>query len=255
MSTPKETGDVTGTIFVPEYLRPEIPNIDHLVLEDDTPVDNFFFEKLHRLLCETLYDSWPGPGDGRPFLVAANVGLYRYLRQQAVVPDVMLSLDVQLAADLMQRENRSYLVWEIGKFPEVVIEFVSDRTGGEDGVKLRDYARSGIRYYAIFDPRNLLEGGVLRTFQHEGGTYVDLPSHFFPDVGLGLTIWQGEFEGHNYNWLRWCDQSGQVIPTGSERVEAESRRAADAVLKAEQERQRADRLAARLRELGIDPDA
>ena len=48
-------------------------------------------------------------------------------------------------------------------------------------------------------------------------------------------------------WLRWCDSQGQVIPTGAEGQEVERRRA-------EVERQRADRLAEKLRELGINPD-
>ena len=49
-------------------------------------------------------------------------------------------------------------------------------------------------------------------------------------------------------WLRWCDQEGNVIPTGAELAAAERQRA-------EAERARAERLAARLRALGIDPDA
>jgi TATA-box binding protein (TBP) (component of TFIID and TFIIIB) len=40
--------------------------------------------------------------------------------------------------------------------------------------------------------------------------------------------------------LRWCDQEGKVIPTGAERAETEH--------------QRAELLAQKLRELGIDPD-
>jgi hypothetical protein len=50
------------------------PNVDHLVTEDDTPVDNIFSEKQQRLLTEPLYNSWSGPGEGRPFVAMANVG-------------------------------------------------------------------------------------------------------------------------------------------------------------------------------------
>lgn len=41
-------------------------------------------------------------------------------------------------------------------------------------------------------------------------------------------------------WLRWWDSQGNLLLTGEER--------------AEQERQRADRLAEQLRSLGIEPD-
>ena len=61
-------------------------------------------------------------------------------------------------------------------------------------------------------------------------------------------MWEGEYEGVKAVWLRWCDQEGTVIPTGAELAEAERQRA-------EAERARAERLAARLRALGIDPDA
>jgi hypothetical protein len=45
------------------------------------------------------------------------------------------------------------------------------------------------------------------------------------NVGLGLTIWEGEFEYCHEWWLRWCDHNGIVIPTGRERAEQESQRA------------------------------
>ena len=61
-----------------------------------------------------------------------------------------------------------------------------------------------------------------------------------PNVGLGVTLWQSVFEGWHDTWLRWCDQGGEVIPTGAERAAIE--------------RQRAERLAEKLRELGVDPD-
>lgn len=49
-------------------------------------------------------------------------------------------------------------------------------------------------------------------------------------------------------WLRWWDTEGNLLLWSSEQAEQERQRA-------EQERQRADILAAKLRELGIDPGA
>ena len=67
------------------------PNIDHIVTEDDTPVDNIFSEKQQRLLTESLYRSWPGPGAERVFMVAANVGVYaavaRNDRRDVFIPE------------------------------------------------------------------------------------------------------------------------------------------------------------------------
>jgi hypothetical protein len=74
-------------------------------------------------------------------------------------------------------------------------------------------------------------------------------------IGLGLTLWEGQFEEEVTRlWLRWCDREGTVIPTGAERAEAESQRAEAESQAREIERLRADRLADRLRSMGINPD-
>ncbi len=33
---------------------------------------------------------------------------------------------------------------------------------------------------------------------------------------MGLTLWNGVFENLHGTWLRWCDESGNVIKTGDE---------------------------------------
>jgi hypothetical protein len=78
---------------------------------------------------------------------------------------------------------------------------------------------------------------------------------------LGLTLWEGQFEGKHATWLRWTDEHGMLIPTGKERAEQERQRAKHAEQRAErteqllaQERQRVERLAALLRQAGIDPE-
>jgi hypothetical protein len=76
----------------------------------------------------------------------------------------------------------------------------------------------------------------------------------FPWLKLGLTLWEGEFEGKVDTWLRWTDDQGVMIPTGKERAEQERRRAEQAEQRAEQEHQRAERFAALLRQAGIDPE-
>jgi len=214
--------------------------VENLVTEDETPVDNLFSEKQQRLLTEPLYSSWAGPpaepeagAERRTFLVAANVGLFPSVHQPPLVPDVFLSLDVQAPPDIHAKRHRTYFFWEFGKAPEVVIEIVSNREGNELGRKLRDYARMGIAYYVVYDPLRLLGEQRLYVFERRGGTYEPRADRYFSDVGLGITLWDGVHEGTLDTWLRWCDQQGTVIPTGAER---------------------AARLAAKLRELGVDPD-
>ncbi|MDG4550630.1 MAG: hypothetical protein P9F19_15370 [Candidatus Contendobacter sp.] len=43
-------------------IRAEVEReMENLVTEDDTPVDNILWEKQQRLLTEPLYGAWPGP--------------------------------------------------------------------------------------------------------------------------------------------------------------------------------------------------
>ena len=142
-------------------LSPEdFPKVEDLVIEDGKPVDNVFVEKQYRLLTEPLYSSWVPPNG--PFWALANVGLFYQNGQPGLAPDVMLSLGVPASRDLLQRENRSYLMWIVGKPPDVVIEFVSDRRGGEDTDKMEVYARLRVTYYIIDDPFDRLHQGPLR---------------------------------------------------------------------------------------------
>ncbi len=209
------------------------PAIDHLVTEDDIPVDNFFSEKQQRLLTEPLYSSRTAWGGQRSFIAASNVGLFFAVRIPPLVPDALLSMDVELPADLEPKSHRCYFTWEYGKPPDVVIEVVSNREGGEDTQKLAAYARVRVPYYAIFDREKLLGAEVLRGYRLEATEFhkMDEPL-WFPGVGLGLRIWQGRYEEHDNTWLRWVDANGTPVPTGQER---------------------ADRLAEQLRQLGVEP--
>jgi len=55
-------------------------------------------------------------------------------------------------------------------------------------------------------------------------------------------------------WLRWCDRDGQLIPTGAERAERAESQLGTEQQRAKIERQRAERLAERLRTMGVNPD-
>jgi hypothetical protein len=233
---------------LPPLAPEDYPNFDDLVVEDHTPADSIFAERQQRLLTGPLHASWKGPGDGGPFLALANVGLFGSVTEPPEVPDAMLSLDVHAGEDLHARANRSYLIWILGKAPDVVVEIVSDRRAGEETHKLRQYARLGIPYYVIFDPRDLLGQGVLRVFSLRDRTYEATDASWLPAVELGLTLWDGEYEECRATWLRWCDRNGKPIPTGKERADEDQRRA-------EQASEQAERLRAQLRALGIEPGA
>ncbi len=278
-ATPKAMA--TGKVDL-AYIRPDI---SYIITEDDEPVDSIRSEKNQRLLVHTLYIS----DLQRPFLAAANVGLFGAVSQQPMVPDVMLSLGVTVADDWWARENRSYFIWEFGKVPDVVIEIVSNTEGEEGGRKLLRYAQWGVPYYVIYDPQLLIQEEELVVYELHVGQYLPRPDDRLPRINLALTIWAGVFEDKFDRWLRWCDAEGNLLYTGAELAEQERQRAEQERQRAEQERQRAeqehqraeqesqraeqerqraeqesqraeqtqaraDRYAAQLRALGIDPD-
>jgi Uma2 family endonuclease len=231
-----------------------LPDVSQLVTEDDEAVDNLPSEKQQRLLTETLYSSWNGASNTQGFLVAANVGLFASSNYPAIVPDVFLSLDVQVADNWWEKRHRSYFFWEFGKPPEVVIEIVSNREGNETGRKFLEYARMRILYYIIFDPSQQLGGEVLQMYELQGRQYVPMSEQWLTEVELGLCLWEGVYEGKRDVWLRWCDAEGNVISTGAERAEQERTRAEQEREAKEAAIQRAERLAEQLRALGVEPE-
>jgi hypothetical protein len=236
----------TTELTAAAYMPPECwPNYDLIVTEDGKAVDGPYDEKQMRLLTSVLYDSWSGPGDNRVFMAAANVGLFYSFNEPPLVPDMMLSLDVRIDM-LHQKKRKSYFVWEFGKPPDATVEIVSGTDGGELEHKLEIYQRIGVPYYVVWDPRRYLSDKTLHCFIKRGGKY-EVNGTWLPELGLGVAIWTGTYETWDTTWLRWCDQAGIVIPTGSEKIEQETQRA-------EQEKQRAEKMAEKLRAMGIDPD-
>lgn len=132
------------------------------------------------------------------------MGIFAIAREPAIVPDVFLSLDVEVAENWLEKKHRSYFMWEFGKPPEVAIEIVSNREGEELERKLKAYQRMRVSYYVVYDPAYQLGEDLLRIYELRGTTYEPKTDNWLATVGLGLTLWEGEFEGKQFTWLRWC---------------------------------------------------
>jgi Uma2 family endonuclease len=235
------------------YQDVTLPDVSHLVTEDEEPVDNFYQDKQANLLCDALDASWP---QGRPFVSAADVAIYATNQESPVVPDMLLSIGVSFPESVLEKEHRCYYMWQFGKPPEVVTEIVSNLAGREEDEKLERYARIKVPYYVVFDPHQLLGGRMLRIRQLSGASYVDKLDSWFPELDLGLCVWTGEYDGMTANWLRWCQRDGTVLKTGielarheRERADSERERADFERERADAERKRADALEARLKAL------
>ncbi|MGD1909045.1 MAG: Uma2 family endonuclease [Leptolyngbyaceae cyanobacterium] len=157
------------------------------------------------------------------------------------------------------------MVWQEGGSPFVVAELISPGTEkedlgqterGEDGIptKWEVYEQIlRVPYYVVFDRYS----NNLRAFQLVGGHYQQMG---VAKLGVPITewdlclgLWQGCYQGIERSWLRWYKADGDLILTDSEQLEASEERAAAAEQQAIEAKQRAEALAAKLRDLGVDP--
>src|SRR5262249_21218936 len=144
--------------------------------------------------------------------------------EQPLAPDVLVSLDVRPPPDIWG-SGRSYFAWRYGKMPDLVIEIVGNRKGGELTHKRDIYAQHGIPWYVVHDPEHCLGPDVLQVFRLRGKKYVRARRPFIEPMGLGIGLWEGTFEDMHATWLRWYDADGNLVPTGSERAAQEKARA------------------------------
>jgi Uma2 family endonuclease len=246
---------------------------DDFILPDD-PVENI----QQPSLAAALTDALGAANRIQPeMLVVSNFGIVANINKKTVVkaPDWLYVPRVSpVGAEVIRR---SYTPNIEGEAVSVVMEFLSDTDNGEYSIrptfpygKLYFYERIlQIPTYVIFNPYEV----TLEVLRLENSQYIlQEPSSgrfWIPELKLFLGIWQGTRLGLNVSWLRWWDEAGNLLLWSSEQALLERQRAEEERQRAEEERQRADNaiaqfeaerqrkefLAAKLRSLGIDPDA
>jgi hypothetical protein len=159
-----------------------------------------------------------------------------------------------------------YVLWDEQSVPSFVLEVVSITPGKEYTSKLDLYAKMGVLYYAIYSLEKVLHLGKPqdRTFRNSkrrrkpkleiyklvNNRYQLQDSNplWMPEVGLGIGYERGDYSGLTRDWLYWYNEDGQRYPTPAEQIK-------QGQIEVDRERQRSNKLAAKLRALGIDPDA
>ena len=134
------TGHTATTIFYPET--------DGLPMPDGNYQDPIFRNAVGTL--EVHFSNVPGT------VVSGNTLLY-YVegdRDYVLSPDCYVALDLSDEAlhSLSLEGNNTYLLWEVGKPPDFVLEIGSPSTARRDLVEKRDiYADMGVGEYWRFD--------------------------------------------------------------------------------------------------------
>ncbi|WP_341732728.1 Uma2 family endonuclease [Microcoleus sp. EPA2] len=191
-------------------------------------------------------------------LIAPNMGICATVDSKLVIkaPDWFYARNVQALPS--QEIRRSYTPNLEGDIPAIVMEFLSATPSDEYSIKPSYPPGKWFFYeqvlrvpiYAIFEPA----AGVLEVYQLDsGGRYQaqqpDLNGRYWvAGVGLFLGVWQGTKAERTGYWLRWWDESGQMLLWGVEMVERKRQ-------EIEIFQERGDRLAAQLRAAGIEPEA
>ncbi|MCP2730865.1 Uma2 family endonuclease [Limnofasciculus baicalensis] len=188
----------------------------------------------------------------------------------------------------------SYVFWQEKVSPLIAVELLSPGTEDEDlgltesepnkpPTKWQVYEEIlKIPYYFVFSRYT----NRLRVFHLRGNRYQEQiltePRFWMEELELGIGLWLGDYQGCQRLWLRWYDAQGSWIPTPKEqfeqerfakesalqRVEVERLNKESALQRAEAERlnaeserldkesalQQVEKLAQRLRLMGINPE-
>ncbi|MGE3598571.1 MAG: Uma2 family endonuclease, partial [Dehalococcoidia bacterium] len=199
------------------------------------------------LLIETLALYWSDRDD---FFVGGNMFLYFTLEQASGRyfrgPDFFVVLGVP------RKEHKSWLVWQEGKGPDVIIELLSASTAAIDKGEKKLVYQDNLRVpeYFWYHPFSSERAGfVLRDGVYEAILPDREDRLICKSLDLALVIWNGEYQGIEAPWLRWATLDGVLLPSGEELASRERRRADQERLRADQEQLRADEALRRVAEL------
>lgn len=226
---------------LPSAEQARLPNHLELPSDDGAIVQNFMEHPQSMLLSDVLAPVFAQLHPDGQYCIGQDCGIYYQNTdppEQGVVAPVWFYVP-DVPALLNGQVRRSYVLWHEPIHPSLLIEFVSG-----DGSQERDTTPSRGKfwvyenavltgYYVIFDAfREQLE-----VFRREGRRLRRLPANAagrvaIPELGIELGLWRGKYQNLDLVWLRAWDAGGRLLSTAEERAE---------------------RLAAKLRELGVDP--
>lgn len=253
-----------------------LPDHTQLPESDGTFVKNFQEHPQSILLTDSirpvLQQFYP---DGR-YCIGQDCGIYWRLTEPpekgAQAPDWFYVPNVPPLIDGEVR--RSYVLWQEYVAPLIVLEFVSG-DGSEERDSTSPFANreengeekkkpgkfwvyeQAIRlpFYGIYEVKKasvevyqLVQSHYELISANERGHYAIAP------MGVELGIWQGRYEEMELPWLRWWDSEGNLLLTGEERSQLLASQLEQERQQKEAAQRRAEQLAERLRQMGINPD-
>ena len=222
--------------MVQSDVRTYLPSGAELPDSDDIPVDNEEQNLLPNILLFILNALWAERSD---WFFGVDMGIYHPTAvnpRVPIVPDAFLSLGVERYKNGQLR--RSYVVWEENEVvPTLALEMVSWSPGQEYDEKKEIYRKLGVLYYVVYNPNYWQRDGhqpfeVYKLVDSHYQLQIGEP-YWMPEAGIGIGRYHGTVGGRAMELLGWFEKTGKRILTSEEKAE---------------------RLAARLRELGEEPE-
>ncbi|MCU0543992.1 MAG: Uma2 family endonuclease [Oscillatoriaceae cyanobacterium Prado104] len=198
---------------------------------DEPPVESELHLRQIILLLKCLEWLWQDRND---FYAAGNLTIYYSPRQ--LKSELFRGPDFFVVLGTERKTRKSWAVWEEdGQYPNVIVEILSPKTAETDKDFKKKLYQNTFRTpdYFWFDPYSLEFAG----FHLVDGKYQPIEPN---SQGYLLSQQLDLYLGIHDRTLRFFTTRGELLPTPEE--------------VAQREVQRADRLAAKLRELNIDPD-
>jgi Uma2 family endonuclease len=224
---------------------PETSLPDHTQLPDSngTFVKNWQEHPQSILLTDSITQVLQKLYSDGQYFIGQDLGIYWRITEPpekgAVAPDWFYVPNVSPL--LNGKTRRSYVLWQEYISPLIVLEFVSGN-GAEERDKTAWKGKLWIyeqvikpAFYGIYE----VNKASIEVYELIGGKYQLLSANergHYPikHKGVELGLWTGEYQNMELPWLRWWDLQGNLLLTGEER---------------------ANRLAAQLQTLGIEPEA
>ncbi len=233
------------------------PPVD--LYSDEPPLESDLHRNQIDLLIRLLKHVW---SDRQNFYASGNLTIYYSPNQ--LKSEYFRGPDFFVVLNAESHPRKSWTVWqEGGKYPNVIVELLSDSTAQTDRGLKKEIYQDIFRTpdYFWFDPQSLEFEG----FHLVDGTYQPIPPN---DRGWRWSEQLEMYLGIHQAQLRFFTAAGELVPTPEEtakaerqradiehqRAEAEHQRAEAERRRAEAEHQQNEQLRAQLRALGVDPD-
>jgi Uma2 family endonuclease len=218
-------------LAVPSIKLP--PTQAELPCDDGIPMETQRHKLQMDILIDTIQPWLDQRADG---YVGGNMFVYYSLAQ--LKNQDFRGSDFFAVLDVPKTERLSWVVWEEGKPPDVVIELLSESTSNNDKNQKKLIYQNQMRvseyfWYDPFNPDDFV-GFDLNSGAYQQITLNEKNQLVSKVLDLALVRWEGNYRGVDATWLRWATLDGELFPTSQEMVGIAQQRAEQAELQLRQ---------------------